>query len=207
MGHDGRCRRAANLDTHHPSRHASLVGRRALDWFSRTRASVVAVRLAGSLNASVRRLGLRLQSTFSRPTVRLAAALVVLAVGVLVVLRWATDTNRFDAWVPEVVIGLATLAATITVVEWVIQREYRNQRKARAEAVMTRLCHEFITFGRQVAQSYRRLNPDPATHPVPAGVLDLIQLAIRHDGPPAGPYVDGRVPVTVFHGRSPSETA
>jgi hypothetical protein len=168
--------------------------------------SVVAIRLAWNFNALVWRLGLRLQSTFSRPTVRFAAALVLLAIGVLV-LWLLTDTNRFDAWVPEVVIGLATVAATITLVEWVLQREYRDQRRARAEAVMTRLCHEFIAFGSRVAESYRGHNPDPATHPVPAGVLDLIQLAIRHDGPPRWPLRRRPRPGDGFHGRSPSETA
>ena len=50
-----------------------------------------------------------------------ALCLCLAALGVFLA-WWLGDLDSLDAWTPNIVVGLVVLAATITFVEWIVQR-------------------------------------------------------------------------------------
>ena len=59
---------------------------------------------------------------------------------------WLDDIDRLDAWTPNIVVGAAVLAATITFVGWIIQREVSERSKPRRERALDVLSDAFVKF-------------------------------------------------------------
>jgi len=59
---------------------------------------------------------------------------------------WLADLDSLDAWTPNIVVGLIVLAATITFVEWIVQREAAVRTQPRVERALDVLGNAFWRF-------------------------------------------------------------
>jgi hypothetical protein len=99
----------------------------------------------------------------------LAAALFFLA-------WWLADLDSLDAWTPNVVVGFVGLAATITFVEWIVQREHRERVRPRMERALDELSRALSSFAFHTHSDYvmTHLKPvDPAEMNIPNDPAEL----------------------------------
>src|SRR2546423_15694827 len=94
-----------------------------------------------------------MRDRLARPSIRAAIVLVACAVGTMLAWR-VTDADWLDAWMPNIVTGLVTVAATITVVEEIIQREARMRIAPWRNRVIDDLRFAVLSFGWGVTIAY-----------------------------------------------------
>jgi len=79
---------------------------------------------------------------------RAKPAAIVLSLGALAFLLawWLGDLDSLDAWTPNIVVGAVVLAATITFVEGIVQREADERSKPRRERALDVIGKAFWEF-------------------------------------------------------------
>lgn len=97
-------------------------------------------------------------------------ALVVLAVASVVV--WSL-TDAADAWMPSVATTLLSVAATITVVGWIVRREERERRRPWQDRALYWLGFDLRMFMDALLLDYAETHLH-TYRPIPSDVLEMI---------------------------------
>jgi hypothetical protein len=73
---------------------------------------------------------------------------IILVLGALAFLLawWLGDIDHLDAWTPNIVVGAVVLAATITFVQWIIEREASERSKPRRKRALDVIGKAFWEF-------------------------------------------------------------
>jgi hypothetical protein len=122
-----------------------------------------------------------------RPTVRAAFILVLVSVVVFVGWRIA-DADWVDAWIPNIVVGLLTVAVTITFVESIVEREHRNRVHPRINRTLAHLALSLQRFAQSVLMDYAM------THVRTEQTIDgdLMEILARWTNDPSDDEARGR---------------
>jgi hypothetical protein len=125
----------------------------------------------------------------SWPAIQAAIVLLVAGGGAMAAWR-ATDADRLDGWMPNIVVGLVFLAATITVFEWVLRRDATRRLGPRLERLREGLRLHIEGFCEIVAIDYQLRGGRVA---LPRDMLVFLDLWLadvdRPDTDPRSPYV------------------
>jgi hypothetical protein len=97
-----------------------------------------------------------LASRLWRPTTPFALALLV--VGGLGVYWGRHDSLR--TWGPNIAVGAFALAATITIVEWIVRNETRRRLKPRTEQVISRMRFDLMSIIEAIVTDYSGTHVD-----------------------------------------------
>jgi hypothetical protein len=110
-----------------------------------------------------------------------AICLCLAALGVFLV-WWLADVSSLDAWTPNIVVGLVVLAATITFVEWIVQREHQERVRPRLERALDELGQALFSFAFHTYSDYvmTHLKPvDPAEMNIPNDPVELCNFWVE----------------------------
>lgn len=88
-----------------------------------------------------------------RPTILLASGFAVGSVGGGV-LYFVTADNELRAWLPNVSTAFATLAVTVTAVQWIVDREARLRLKPRIDSITSQVRAVLAEIGSFLAVDY-----------------------------------------------------
>lgn len=120
----------------------------------------------------------RLAAARSHWPPRASPTAICLCLGALAFLLtwWLDDVETLDAWTPNIVVGLLVLAATITFVEWIVQREHQERVRPRIERALDELGQAFFSFAFHIYSDYvtTHLKPvEPAEMNIPTDPVRL----------------------------------
>jgi hypothetical protein len=104
-----------------------------------------------------------------RPTTLFALALIV--VGVLGVYWGRHDSLR--TWGPNIAVGALGLAATITIVEWIVRNETRRRLKSRTEQVISRMRFDLSSIIEAIVTDYAGTHVDTFRE-IPVSAMAMI---------------------------------
>jgi hypothetical protein len=105
---------------------------------------------------------------------------VALTIAAAAVATWFL-TDAADAWMPNVATTAVGVAATITVVEWVVRREARERLKPRTDRALYWIGLELRMFMESVLMDYAETHRH-TYRPIPADVGEMIdQWNADHD--------------------------
>jgi hypothetical protein len=119
---------------------------------------------------------------------------------------WYTSAG-LRAWIPNITVGAATVALTITVVEGAIRREARNRLLPRVEGAISTIGIDFHMMLLAVVRDYSSTHVD-VFEPVPKDGVELIELWLGSHDELDAPRVrsdDGEVPAILSSGREFAE--
>jgi hypothetical protein len=112
-----------------------------------------------------------MKRALARPAIQWAIGLVLLAGAVLV--AWlAADADWFDDWIANVVVGLVSVAVTITLVEWIVQQEAKRRFEPRVERALRAVGSSYRMMVRVLALDYK------ATHNETFRRIDTTSLGV-----------------------------
>jgi hypothetical protein len=111
-----------------------------------------------------------IRAFFKRPTSWIALVLVITAVAGVV----EYDNHHLHAWMPNVVVGAVTVAATITIVDGAVLAERKRRSRPRLEAAASGISGPFKGLLIGVAWDYGQTHATIEALPgEPVGLLDL----------------------------------
>jgi hypothetical protein len=104
-----------------------------------------------------------------RPTTPFALALlVVCGLGVY----WGRD-DSLRTWGPNIAVGAFALAATITIVEWIVRNETRRRLKPRTDQVISRMRFDLMSIIEAIVTDYAGTHVDTFRE-IPASPMAMI---------------------------------
>jgi hypothetical protein len=94
---------------------------------------------------------------------------------------WLGDVDSLDAWTPNIVVGLVVLAATVTFVEWIVQREASERSKPRRERALDVLSNAVWQFAFNTYSDivFTNLKVEPAALNIPSDPVAIFDFWVR----------------------------
>jgi hypothetical protein len=80
------------------------------------------------------------------------------------------------AWLPAIAVGLATLALTITFVDWIVRREKSVSERPRVVQALNRLSGQLYALGDFVLHDYGAMHPGDSYEEPPRSLRGLLKL-------------------------------
>src|SRR5690348_3682421 len=107
------------------------------------------------------------------PAQRWAVGFGLLAVGCVVV--WLA-TDAADAWMPNAATGAVTIGLTITLVEWILQREEARRMRPWVESVTGQLHSELWFLVQRLLYAYAATHVEDEYKEPPRGLLEFFRF-------------------------------
>ncbi len=129
----------------------------------------------------MRRPSISLRSRWPPRAIPAAICLCLVAVVVFLV-WWLDDVSSLDPWIPNIVVGLVAIAATITLVEAIIQREHQQSVQPRYTHALDQIGQALLNFAFQTHMDYvftHREPVNPAEMNIPSDPVALCDFWVE----------------------------